>query len=81
MFILRRSPKSQVRNLRTNYFLGRRTIFDVKINETVPIIELILKYFQIFRLPDSLAVVVLVFINRVNYSVPNFVVSTMNVYK
>jgi hypothetical protein len=46
--------------------LGRRTIFDVKVSQTVPVVELVLKYFQVFRLPDTLAVVVLIFIDRVH---------------
>jgi hypothetical protein len=53
----------------------------VKVNQTVPVVELMTKYFQVFRIPDVLAVVVLIFVDRVHQAMPDFVVSTINVYK
>ena len=40
-----------------------------------------LRYFMCFELPDELAIVVLVYIDRVNISLPDFILSDINVYK
>jgi len=61
--------------------IGKWTVFEARVKQAIPIKVLLQKYFDTFKLPDELAVIVLIYIDRICYEMPDFVLSTHNIYK
>lgn len=51
-------------------FLGRRTVFDINLKHHIPLEEFMISFFETFNLSDSLAIVVLIYIDRINFDIP-----------